>query len=65
MGFKKDTQTQLCFVVPKHISETIDDLSGQMGVSRSQFLRKGTTEFVNYQLDLFNKRQQENRIPIQ
>ena len=64
MGFNKNTETQLCFVVPKHISETIDDLSGQMGVSRSQFLRKGTTEFVNYQLDLF-KRQQENRIPIQ
>ena len=64
MGFKKDEQTQMCFVVPKHISETIDDLSIQMGVSRSQFLRKGTIEFMNYQLDLF-KRQQDGGIPIQ
>ena len=51
MGFKKDEQTQMCFVVPKHISETIDDLSIQMGVSRSQFLRKGTIEFLNYHKD--------------
>ena len=64
MGFKKDEQTQMCFVVPKHISETIDDLSIQMGVSRSQFLRKGTTEFLNYQLGIL-KRQQESGIPIQ
>ena len=64
MGFKKNEQTQLCFVVPKHISETIDDLSIQLGVSRSQFLRKGTTEFLNCQLDIL-KRQQDGGIPIQ
>ena len=58
MGFKKDEQTQLCFVVPKHISETIDDLSIQMGVSRSQFLRKGTIEFMNYHFDMFKKKQE-------
>lgn len=62
MGFKKDEQTQLCFVDPKHISETIDGFSIQMGISRSQFLRKSTTEFLNYQLELF-RRQKDSQSP--
>jgi hypothetical protein len=29
-----------------------------MGVSRSQFLRKGTIEFMNYHFDMFKKKQE-------
>ena len=71
MGFKKEVkkrgetikQKQLCIVVPETIAEQIDDLSGQMGVSRSQYLRKGVMEFHNYQKDL-QKRQQDSQTPI-
>jgi hypothetical protein len=72
MGFKKEVkkygktieQKQLCIVVPKIIAEQIDDLSLQMGVSRSQYLRQGIMEFHNYQKDL-RKRHQDGGIPIQ
>ena len=64
MGFNKEEQTQMCFVVPKIIAEDIDALSIQMGVSRSQFLRQGIMEYHNYQKDL-RKRQQDGGIPIQ
>ena len=60
MSFNKETQTQVCFVVPKNVSETIDDLSIRMGVTRSQFLRKGTMEFLNYHCDLFKQDQEPN-----
>ena len=62
MGFKKEEQTQMCFVVPKHIAETIDDISIQMGVTRSQFLRKGTIEFLEFHSELFNKKQKINAV---
>ncbi len=62
MGFKKEEQTQMCFVVPRHIAETIDDISEQMGVTRSQFLRKGTIEFLEFHNELFTKKQKINAV---
>ena len=63
MGFNKEEQTQMCFVVPKIIAEDIDDLSIKMGISRSQYLRQGIMEFHNYQKDL-RKRHQESQSPV-
>tara|TARA_Y100001960_G_C14666835_1_gene823779 strand:+ start:864 stop:1055 length:192 start_codon:yes stop_codon:yes gene_type:complete len=62
MGFNKEEQTQLCFVVPNRVAETIDDLSEQMGVTRSQFLRKGTIEFTNYHTAMFERLQKSKSL---
>ena len=61
----KKNPTQMCFTVPTEISEMIDSLSYQLGISRSCFLRRGTIEFLNFHRDTFIKQQEEsNRLQV-
>ena len=55
MGFDNTKQTQLCFVVPKEDADKLNIISKKMGVTRSQFLRKGTIEFLNYHDNIFKR----------
>ena len=61
----KRNSTQMCFTVPTEISEMIDSLSYQLGISRSCFLRRGTIEFLNFHRDTFIKQQEDsNRLQV-
>ena len=61
MKIKTDS-TQMCFTVSTEISEMIDTLSHQLGISRSCFLRRGTIEFLNFHRDTLLQQTESNQL---
>lgn len=46
MPFNKDTHKQLGTTVSKPIDDTIQELCYRIGITKSQFLRKGCMELI-------------------
>ena len=55
--YNKELNTKVSFLFPKVLTERMDELSVRIGVSRSQLLRKSTTEYLNF---LENEYQRNN-----
>ena len=59
--YDKELNTKVSFLFPRVLTERMDELSVRIGVSRSQFLRKSTQEYLNF---LENEYQRNNTQPV-
>ena len=55
--YDKDQNTKVSFLFPKGLTERMDEVAVNIGVSRSQLLRKGTKEYLHF---LENQYQRNN-----
>lgn len=46
MPINKDNSCSMGFTTTKLIAETIDDLSGRIGITKAQFIRKAVMEMI-------------------
>ena len=46
--YDKDQNTKVSFLFPKGLTERMDEVAVNIGVSRSQLLRKGTKEYLHF-----------------
>ena len=46
--YDKDQNTKVSFLFPKGLTERMDEVAVNIGVSRSQLLRKSTQEYLNF-----------------
>ena len=53
----KEQNTEVSFLFPKGLTERMDEVAINIGVSRSQLLRKSTKEYLHF---LENQYQQNN-----
>ena len=57
----KDLNTKVSFLFPKVLTERMDEVAVNIGISRSQLLRKGTKEYLNF---LENQYQQNTTVSV-
>ena len=57
----KDLNTKVSFLFPKCLTERMDEVAVNIGISRSQLLRKGTKEYLNF---LENQYQQNTTVSV-
>ena len=55
--YDKEQNTKVSFLFPKGLTEKMDEVAVNIGVSRSQLLRKSTKEYLHF---LENQYQQNN-----
>ena len=46
MPINKDNSCSMGFTTTNQIAETVDDLSGRIGVSKAQFIRQAVKEMI-------------------
>ena len=46
MPINKDNSCSMGFTTTNQIAETINDLSGRIGISKAQFIRKAVVEMI-------------------
>ena len=59
--YDKEQNTKVSFLFPKGLTERMDEVAVNIGVSRSQLLRKSTKEYLSF---LENQYQQNNTQPV-
>ena len=55
--YDKEQNTKVSFLFPRVLTERMDEVAVNIGVSRSQLLRKSTQEYLNF---LENEYQRNN-----
>ena len=48
MDYDKEQNTKVSFLFPKVLTERMDEVATNIGVSRSQLLRKSTKEYLHF-----------------
>jgi metal-responsive CopG/Arc/MetJ family transcriptional regulator len=48
MDYDKEQNTKVSFLFPKVLTERLDETATNIGVSRSQLLRKSTKEYLHF-----------------
>jgi metal-responsive CopG/Arc/MetJ family transcriptional regulator len=48
MDYDKEQNTKVSFLLPKVLTERMDEVATNIGVSRSQLLRKSTKEYLHF-----------------
>ena len=59
--YDKEQNTKVSFLFPKGLTERMDEVAVNIGVSRSQLLRKSTQEYLNF---IENEYQRNNTQPV-
>ena len=59
--YDKELNTKVSFLFPTVLTERLDELTKNIGISRSQVLRKSTNEYLHF---LENEYQRNNTQPV-
>ena len=61
--YDKDQNTKVSFLFPKGLTERMDEVAVNIGVSRSQLLRKSTKEYLHFLENQYQRNNTNETIP--